>query len=62
MAPPRLGVSARPISQPPQRRRGLPRVLRAGVAHWSLVLEAAAAAATAPAAPPPPLVVAAPRA
>lgn len=43
-------------------RRGLPRVLRAGVAHWSLVLEAAAAAATAPAAPPPPLVVAAPRA
>lgn len=37
-------------------RRGLPRVLRAGAAHWSLVLEAAAAAAAAPVAPPPPLV------
>lgn len=43
-------------------RRGLPRVLRAGAAHWSLVLEAAAAAAAAPAAPPPPAVAAAPRA
>lgn len=44
-------------------RRGLPRVLRAGAAHWSLVLEAAAAAAAAaPAAPPPPPVVAVPRA
>nr|XP_035951237.1 protein transport protein sec31-like [Halichoerus grypus] len=43
-------------------RRGLPRVLRAGAAHWSLVLEAAAAAAAAPVAPPPPLVAVAPRA
>lgn len=54
-----------PISSAWRRRcvrRGLPRVLRAGAAHWSLVLEAAAAAAAAPAAPPPPLVAAAPRA
>lgn len=55
-----------PISSAWRRRcvrRGLPRVLRAGAAHWSLVLEAAAAAAAAaPAAPPPPPVAAAPRA
>lgn len=36
-------------------RRGLPRVLSAGAAHWSLVLEAAAVVAEAPpSAPPPP--------
>lgn len=54
-----------PISSAWRRRcvrRGLPRVLRAEAAHWSLVLEAAAAAAAAPAAPPPPPVAAAPRA
>lgn len=63
-APPRARVSARPhlpTSSAWRRRcvrRGLPRVLSAGAAHWSLVLEAAAAtaaAAASPSAPPPPL-------
>lgn len=59
-APSKSSVSSRPhlpTSSAWRRRcvrRGLPRVLSAGAAHWSLVLEAAVLAAAPPSAPPPP--------